>query len=229
MQDIPAVFQAFLGAGYHVAGDSLGEKKIFTGDSTFAQEWPEALAQWHRLYEEDIVGAESISLTGTQLKEDFLAGNLAMFITGPWDLADISASGLPWGIAPVPAAPGGETYATGAPDPGFAISSKAEGAELEAAKRLISFLASQEGLGLMSESFGALLNTSDYQVEVAPECQEIYDDYLKESKIYLPMNYWDHASDALRLEGIALFQHAVQGEISLDEVAAGMDAKLSAL
>lgn len=229
VQDIPAIFQAFLGAGYHVAGDAQGEKKIFTGESTFAREWPEAVSQWYRLYEKGIVGAESISLAGTQLKEDFLAGNLAMFVTGPWDLSDISASGLSWGISPVPAAPGGATFATGAPDPGLAISAKAEGAELEAAKKFIAFVASQEGLTIIAENFGTLINTSDFEVEVAPEYEELYTGYLKESKIYLPMNYWDHASDALQVEGTALFQRLIQGEITVDEVAAGMDAKLATL
>ncbi|RAX22249.1 MULTISPECIES: ABC transporter substrate-binding protein [Actinomyces] len=229
VQDIPSMFQAFLGAGYDLAGDERGEKKIFTGESTFAEEWPEPMKQWYRLYDEGIVGAESVSLTGTQLKEDFIAGNLAMFITGPWDLADIAASGLNWGISPMPAAPGGEPFATGAPDPGFAISASAQGEELEAAKKFITFLASQEGLRLANEHIGTLVNTSDFTVEVAPEYQGLYDDYLKTSKIYLPMNYWDHASDALQLEGIALCQQLVQGQITVEQVAAGMDTKLASL
>lgn len=229
VQDIPSMFQAFLGAGYDVAGDTEGEKKIFSGESTFVQEWPVPLKQWYRVYEEGIVGAESISLTGTQIKEDFVAGNLAMFVTGPWDIPDLTASGINWGISPMPAAPGGEPFATGAPDPGFAISSKAEGAELEAAKAFITFLASQDGLKLAADNIGTLVNTSDFTVEVQPEYQDMYDDYLKTSKIYLPMNYWERGSDALQLEGIALFQQLVQGQITIEQVAAGMDAKLASL
>lgn len=182
-----------------------------------------------RRCDEGIVGAESISLTGTQIKEDFVAGNLAMFVTGPWDIPDLTASGINWGISPMPAAPGGEPFATGAPDPGFAISSKAEGAELEAAKAFITFLASQDGLKLAADNIGTLVNTSDFTVEVQPEYQDMYDDYLKTSKIYLPMNYWERGSDALQLEGIALFQQLVQGQITIEQVAAGMDAKLASL
>ncbi|WP_284328636.1 ABC transporter substrate-binding protein [Demequina litorisediminis] len=161
------IFQGFLGDGYAADGNAVGEAIIFDGESTFAEEWPEPMTQWMRIYDEGIVGAETISLTGDQVRDEFVAGNVAMYITGPWDLATLDESGIDYGMTFQPGI-GGENVGAGASDPGFAISSSAEGAELEAAKEFVEWLATPEALALQSEHWGSMSTSTAYDTEVNP-------------------------------------------------------------
>ncbi|WP_172119492.1 ABC transporter substrate-binding protein [Actinomyces faecalis] len=229
LAEIPGILAAFLGARYEKAGQSEGERQIFIGETTFAKEWTPAVTQWSRLYTEGIVGTEAVSLTADQVRDDFLAGNTAMFVTGPWNFARLTEAGLDWALAPVPALADGQPYVAGAADPGIAVASRLEGAKKEAALKFVSFLASQEGLELQARQFGAMINTADYSVEVVPQYEGLYEDYVRQSRYYLPMSYWDKAPDALQIEAQAQLQQLVQGQVSPEQVGQALDRKLASL
>ena len=133
VDDVPKIFQAFLGAKYDLAGDTEAEKAIFEGKSTFEKEWTPELEQWYRLWDEDLVTRDAVGIDGNAVKTQFLNGELATMTTGPWDFKDLKSSNLNFGIAPVPALDGGEVYGAGSPSPGLAIYSKISDKKLDAA------------------------------------------------------------------------------------------------
>lgn len=226
--ELSRIFQGFLGDGYAADGNAVGEAIIFDGESTFAEEWPEPMTQWMRIYDEGIVGAETISLTGDQVRDEFVAGNVAMYITGPWDLATLDESGIDYGMTFQPGI-GGENVGAGASDPGFAISSSAEGAELEAAKEFVEWLATPEALALQSEHWGSMSTSTAYDTEVNPAYTQLYTESLKTSQFYLSMEHWLAGAEPLQVEAQAQQQLLIQGSVTADEVAAAMDTKLGNL
>ncbi|GAA3862200.1 ABC transporter substrate-binding protein [Tessaracoccus defluvii] len=228
VDDIPRIPQGFFGDQYAVEGAPESEGVIFDGESTFADEWTEALTQWKRIYDEGIVGMETVSLTGQQVRDEFIAGNVAMFITGPWDLPALDESGVNFGMQFQPGIDGG-TYGAGASDPGFAISAKTEGAKRDASVKLLEWLATPEALALQSEHWGSMSTSTAYDTEVNPVYQTIYAEGLKESKFYLSMEHWKRGADAIQVEATAQFQQMVQGQITPRQVGEALDVKLGNL
>lgn len=229
VDDVPKIFQSFLGAQFALHGPEGGERAIFEGDATFAELWPEALEQYNRLFTEGVLGAEAVGLNGDQVRDGFVNGNVAMVMAGPWDIAALDEAGIDYEFALTPAAPGGEQFGAGAPDPGFAISSSTEGAQLEASRTFIEWLVSPEGLSALHDATGDITTTSNFQVAVAPQYETIYKDGLLESKFYLSMTHWLVGADALQVEATALIQQMAQGQLTPLQVAEGMDAKLATI
>ena len=228
VSEIPRIPQGFLGDKYAAAGTPEGEAVIFDGGSTFADEWTEPLTQWKRIYDEGIVGMETVSLTGEQVRDEFIAGNVAMFITGPWDLGALDESGVNYGMQFQPGLDGA-TYGAGATDPGFAISAKTEGAEYEASVKLLEWLATPEALALQSEHWGSMSTSTAYDTEVNPVYATIYAEGLKESKFYLSMEHWKRGADAIQVEAVAQIQQMIQGQVTPRQVGEAVDVKLGNL
>lgn len=79
--------------------------------------------------------------------EQFLNGNVGMFMEGPWQINNLKQADFEWGIAPVPATPTGRT--TPVSGSGFAISSRTQH-PLEAWTAL-RFLTGTDSLGRLAE------------------------------------------------------------------------------
>jgi len=228
VDDVPKIFQAFLGAKYDLAGDTEAEKAIFEGKSTFEKEWTPELEQWYRLWDEDLVTRDAVGIDGNAVKTQFLNGELATMTTGPWDFKDLKSSNLNFGIAPVPALDGGEVYGAGSPSPGLAIYSKISDKKLDAAKKFLNFYISEDSLQVQSDN-GDAITATNFSSKVIPEYEDVYNNGLRKSKYYLSMNYWTKSPDVLQQEAKAQAQQVVQGAITPRQAAKNMDAKLASL
>lgn len=226
--EVSRIFQGFLGSGYAADGNVEGEKIIFDGSSTFEEEWTEPLTEWMRIYDEGIVGQQSVGVTNDQVRDEFVAGNIAMFITGPWDLGAVDESGIDYGMTFQPSI-NDENFGAGATDPGFAISSKIEGAKLDAAIELVEWLATPEALELQSEHWGLASTSTAFDTPVNPAYETLYAEGLKESRFYLSMEHWKKSPDALQVEAQAQLQQLIQGQVTPQQVGEAMDAKLGGL
>jgi arabinogalactan oligomer/maltooligosaccharide transport system substrate-binding protein len=94
-----------------------------------------ALKQW---------GAEGVlnaNIDGDKAKEFFLAGQSPYYITGPWNLPDIKASGMNYAIDPLPSA-GGEPAQPFIGVNGFFLSSKSTN-KLAATQFIVNYLSTE--------------------------------------------------------------------------------------
>nr|WP_129670171.1 hypothetical protein [Phytoactinopolyspora endophytica] len=114
----------------------------------------------------------------------------------------------------------------GAASPGFAINSATDNPE--EAERFLEFLASEEGIRLYQEATGAVTTTSNYEPELDPALDIVFE-HVVEGEIYLPTISWPRHEDALRVEQVAKVQEMVMGQISPADVADALDRKLAEL
>ena len=99
----------------------------------------EAYAAW--LAEQGAAGTLSVNLTGDIAKEKFNAGASPFFITGPWNVPDMTAAGLSVAIDPIPSA-GGQPAQPFVGVQGFVISAKTKNA-LAATDFLTNYIGSE--------------------------------------------------------------------------------------
>jgi maltose-binding protein MalE len=84
-----------------------------------------------------------------RLRELFQSGQLAMWITGPWALADIRASGVPYAVAPIPAGTTEARPFTG--NQGFMLNAFSPNLQLAAAF-LTEYIATEEVMMALFEA-----------------------------------------------------------------------------
>ena len=99
----------------------------------------EAYAAW--LAEQGAAGTLSVNLTSDIAKEKFNAGASPFFITGPWNVPDMTAAGLSVAIDPIPSA-GGQPAQPFVGVQGFVISAKTKNA-LAATDFLTNYIGSE--------------------------------------------------------------------------------------
>ena len=169
----------------------------------------------------------AVGLTGDQVFDEFANGRVAMITSGPWNVTPLKevAPDLEFGIAPIPAADGGDPYLAGAASPGYAINAQSD--KIEAAKTFIEYLVSAEGV----EEFQTLSNditvTTDYEPTLDPALEAVVED-VRAGNVYLPMIAWTRSEDVLNVEAVAQIQQMVQGQVTPQEAAAALDPKLAA-
>ncbi|TDC23624.1 extracellular solute-binding protein [Streptomyces sp. 8K308] len=222
---MPGVLSAFLGAHNASIGHTMDDE-IFSGASTFEEQWTPSLEEYHRLYDEGLVTRDTVGLTGDQVDAEFANGRVAMMIAGPWAVPGLreAAPELNFRMVPVPGVDGGEPYLAGAANPGYAINPDSD--HIEAAKTFLSYLASPEGIEVLQASEGSITVTSDFDPPLDEALDPIIED-VRAGNVYLPQIGWQRAEDVLNLEAVAQIQRMVQGEISPREVAQALDDKLA--
>jgi len=95
-----------------------------------------------KLKEWGAAGVLNANIDGDKAKEFFLAGKSPYYITGPWNLPDIKASGMNYAIDELPSA-GGEAAQPFIGVNGFFLSSKSTNA-LAATKFIVNYLSTEE-------------------------------------------------------------------------------------
>ncbi|NMM94559.1 ABC transporter substrate-binding protein [Bifidobacterium oedipodis] len=214
-------FQPMLGGYYAAQGIETSAWPEMGEGGTFTEQWKTTLTEWKKLIDSGTMPKEVVGVTNDQIKQQFMTGQLAMFRSGPWDFADLDSSGIDYAVAPFPAIEGGETYVGGGPDSPYVISSQSEGDKLEAAKKFLSFLNSEEGLKLAEENIGQISVSSEYAANVDEHLQDVYDEYVTTGKYY--WTNWSQNGNVMATEMVSQFQLLMQGEASVDEVIAHMD------
>ena len=228
VDQLPTTVAAFVGAANSDMDPSLDEL-IFSGESTFEEQWTESLEQYNRLYTEGIVSTDVLGLDGDMIRDEFANGRVAIMSAGPWTIAPVreAAPDLNFLMAPIPGIEGGKPFVAGAASPGYAINSKSGEAEQAAAKVFLTWLATPEAVELINTLTGDVTVTSDFE----PVTDEVFApmaESIRTGQLYLPMISWQRSEDVLNVEAVAQIQRMIQGDIQPADVAKALDAKLAA-
>lgn len=227
VDQLPTTVSAMLGAKTAQMDPSMDEL-IFSGESTFQEEWTPILEEYNQLFTQDLVSSDVVALDGDQVRDEFANERVAIINAGPWIINAVEEANpdLNWSFGQVPGLEDGEPYQAGAAAPGYAISAKSDEAKQKAAKTFLTWLASEDGVEMFHEATNDVTVTENFEPEVNPVFESMVEP-IRDGKLYLPMISWQRDEDLLNVEVVAQIQRMIQGEISPDEVAAALDAKLS--
>lgn len=227
VDQLPTSVSAMLGAQTSQMDPSMDEL-IFSGDSSFAEQWTPVLEEYNRLFEEDLVSADVVALDGDQVRDEFANERVAIINAGPWIINAVEEANpdLNWSFGQVPGIEGGMPFQAGAAAPGYAISAKSGEEQQEAAKTFLSWLASEDGVEMFHEATNDVTVTENFEPEVHPVFEPMVEP-IRAGDLYLPMISWQRSEDVLNVEVVAQIQRMIQGQISPSEVAAALDAKLA--
>lgn len=227
VDQLPTTVSAMLGAQTSQMDPTMDEL-IFSGESTFAEQWTPILEDYNQLYTEGLVSADVVALDGDQVRDEFANERVAVINAGPWIINAVEEANpdLNWSFGQVPGRDGGMPFQAGAAAPGYAISANADEEKQEAVKTFLTWLASEEGVEMFHEATNDVTVTENFQPEVNPVFEPLVEP-IREGQLYLPMISWQRDEDRLNIEVVAQIQRMIQGAIPPEEVAASLDAKLS--
>lgn len=226
MEDPSVVSGSFspqLGGYYAKQGITGGDDEIFDGKTTFSKAWTPLLTQWDKMVKDGVMPADTVGVNADQIKQEFENGQLAMFRSGPWDFKDLNTSKVNYAMGAFPGLDGGEPYVGGGPDSPYTISSKISGAKLQASAKFLSFINSAKGLKLAQENLNQISTSKAYTTKVAPQMQQVYEDYIKPGRYYW-VN-WPTGGTVMGQEVAAQWQLLIQGKSTPAQVTAALDAK----
>lgn len=123
---------------------------------TFATDGPKALGYLQSLVDDGSMSSAVANYTQEDARTQFVAGKTAMMINGPWELANLKDAGINFGVAPLPA---GVDSATGLG--GENVVTFAQGKNLAAGEKFMTFLASAEGATVYVGESGQLSARKD--------------------------------------------------------------------
>ncbi|MGG7135612.1 ABC transporter substrate-binding protein [Bifidobacterium catenulatum] len=208
-------------------GVDVPDQDIWDGKTTFTDAWGPAVEAWGKAVKEGVIPTKSVGLSADQIKQEFVNGSLAVMRSGPWDLEDVKASGVNFGVAAMPAIDGGEQWINGGPDQGFAIAEKATDNEKAAAEKFLSYLNSEEGLKAFTSAAGTMSLSDNYQAEPPAELKDVVDTYFAANKFY--WYNWSKSPAAMTTVMTDQQQKLVQGKISASDMTKALDSKWSSL
>lgn len=228
VDQMPITVSAWIGARSAAMDPSLDDQ-IFSGESSFAEEWTPALEEYDRLFEEGLASRDVVGLDGDMVRDEFANERVAMFAGGPWVIQALREASpeLEFAFAPVPAIDGGEPSVAGAASPGYAINSASDEAAQDAARTFLGWLASPEGVEIFQTETNDVTVTDDYTPVVDPAFEPLVP-AIREGELYLPMIAWQRAEDVLNVEAVAQLQRMIQDQVTPADAAASLDTKLAA-
>lgn len=228
VDQMPTTVSAMIGAKSSTMEPPLDDE-IFAGESTFAEQWTDVLDEYNRLYTEELVSSDVVALDGDMVRDEFAAGRVAIINAGPWIIGPVkdAAPDMDWSFGKIPGLDGASPYVAGAAAPGYAINSASDEAKQEAAKVFLAWLASPEGVEIAQAQTNDVTVTSDFEPPVDPIFEPLAAS-IRDGELYLPMIAWQRAEDVLNVEAVAQIQRMIQGQITPEQVAEALDAKLAA-
>jgi N,N'-diacetylchitobiose transport system substrate-binding protein len=255
--DVPETWDDLIAAGevieaetdldpIHVAGDynhmiapmvwqAGGEIAVEDGDAWDPQvdsaEGREAFGMYADLFERGWSPDGAISWNSVDVRDAFTNGESAMMVGGGWDLAPVLADNPELegsvGSALLPEGPGGsrDTFAGGSHLVSFAE------ADQELAASFIEFMLEPDQVTTFTEAVGFLPGTVSGIEASDADGDELYGAFttqmIEHSRSYPPSGAWGE------IEGNAVFTNAIQrvlqGELSVDEAVAEVDAEMDAV
>lgn len=223
-QDAAAGFTAPLYGSEVVAKNPTAVQDIYDGKNTFKDTWTEPITMWKQLVDNGYLSSDMLGSTSDEIVTAFATGQVAMIITGSWNLNTI-ASINPELNYECMAVPGKEEgYYCGALNVGLCINSASENTEL--AKAFLEFAVSPEGLEAQYKGYGGFTVAEGYTPELPAEIVDAVEG-VKAGKYYIPMADWLSYTESLRLTYIQSLQDCMAGTITPEEAATRMDEKLA--
>ncbi|MDP3952763.1 ABC transporter substrate-binding protein [Microbacterium sp.] len=227
VDQMPTTVSAMIGAKSSTMDTTLDDE-IFSGESSFEDQWTGVLEEYNRLYTEELVSPDVVALDGDMVRDEFAAGRVAIINAGPWIIGPVkeAAPDMDWSFGKIPGLDGGSPYVAGAAAPGYAINSASDEAHQEAAKVFLGWLASPEGVEIAQAQTNDVTVTSDFDPPVDPIFEPLAAS-IRDGQLYLPMIAWQRSEDVLNVEAVAQIQRMIQGQIPPKQVAEALDAKLA--
>lgn len=227
VDQMPTTVSAMIGAKSSTMETSLDDE-IFSGESSFEDQWTGVLEEYNRLYTEELVSPDVVALDGDMVRDEFAAGRVAIINAGPWIIGPVkeAAPDMDWSFGKIPGLDGGTPYVAGAAAPGYAINSASDEAHQEAAKVFLRWLASPEGVEIAQAQTNDVTVTSDFDPPVDPIFEPLAAS-IRDGQLYLPMIAWQRSEDVLNVEAVAQIQRMIQGQVTPQQVAEALDAKLA--
>ncbi len=227
VDQMPTTVSAMIGAKSSTMETSLDDE-IFSGESSFEDQWTGVLEEYNRLYTEELVSPDVVALDGDMVRDEFAAGRVAIINAGPWIIGPVkeAAPDMDWSFGKIPGLDGGTPYVAGAAAPGYAINSASDEAHQGAAKVFLRWLASPEGVEIAQAQTNDVTVTSDFDPPVDPIFEPLAAS-IRDGQLYLPMIAWQRSEDVLNVEAVAQIQRMIQGQVTPQQVAEALDAKLA--
>lgn len=228
VDQMPTTVSSWVGAQSSTMDPTLDDL-IFSGGSTFEEQWTQALTEYNRLFTEGIMSKDVVGLDGDMVRDEFANGRVAIINAGPWIIAPVreAAPDLNFTYSAIPGIDGNAPFLAGAASPGYAINSASDEAKQAAAKTFLTFLSSPEGVEVYQAQTNDVTVTSDFDPPV-DEAFAPLAGAIRAGDLYLPMISWQRSEDILNVEAVAQIQRMIQGQITPEQVTAAMDAKLAA-
>lgn len=223
-QDAAASFTAALYGSEAVAKNPTVVQDIYDGKTTFKDTWTEPVTMWKQLIDKGYLSSDMLGATSDEIVTAFATGQVAMMITGSWNLNTIDSINpdLNYECMAVPGT--SEGYYCGCLNVGASINSASK--NLELAKAFLEFSVSPEGLEAQYKGYGGFTVAEGYTPDLPKEIADAVEG-VKEGKYYIPMADWQSYTESLRLTYIQGLQDCMAGTITPEEVAARMDEKLA--
>jgi raffinose/stachyose/melibiose transport system substrate-binding protein len=218
--------------GLLVSGQVLGieaDNRIFSGQSTFAQEWLTPLAMYDQLYTEGLIPSSVVSLTDAEFDSELANGQLGALGSGPWDVTAVQQDNpkAPLKMLPVPGAKAGQEFWCGAPNQGWAIHSKSS--NLDAAVAFVNWLATPEALENYAKLSGDIITTTNYASPVPSSLTETAAAARSSNYYFTGISWPTKYSELLGDVAIAEVNLMIQGKATPRQVLTAMDAEVQKL
>ncbi|BDZ41406.1 ABC transporter substrate-binding protein [Paraoerskovia sediminicola] len=227
VDQMPTTVSAMVGAKTAEMDPSVDDL-IFSGESTFEEQWTPIVEEYNRLYTEGIVSSDVVALDGDQVRDEFANERVAIINAGPWIIGAVKEANpeLDFTFGQIPGLADGAPYQAGAASPGYAINSASDEAHQEAAKTFLAYLSSPQGVEVMQAQTNDVTVTDDFEPPVDPVFEPMVEP-IRSGDLYLPMISWQRSEDILNVEAVAQMQRMIQGQIEPVDVTKAMDAKLA--
>lgn len=226
-----APIEAWIGNESKKAGEPL-DQRIAEGKTTFAKVYGPLYKQWDRLITEGVMSTKVTGLADDQVRSEFSGGRVAVMPSGYWDVNTFNQAKINYSFGRYPMLHKGDTpFTSGGADAGYGINGKISGAELDAARKWMTFISSPEGAELSQKNLGSVPSTKNYDAKIDEHYKEPYDLYVKTGNVYLNSSHWVgvNGKSNLRGETYSQLQQVVLKQESPLQAAKNLDEKLATL
>ncbi|MFY9262828.1 MAG: sugar ABC transporter substrate-binding protein [Actinomycetaceae bacterium] len=231
--DVPTTWDELYDVGMELSGDgknALALSAIKSEQGTFqvlpfvwqtggdldnyAESGAEALTYLKKLIDDGVVSSAVTNYTQEDARTQFVTENVAMMINGPWELQNLQAEDIDFGVAMLPK---GEINATGLG--GENIVAFAGSAHPEEAQLFMEFMALGEGAEIYLNASGQLSARADLagQLEVSnDENMKVFEEQMQYTHARAYGGEYNKISEAIQIS----IQSALTGAATPEEAAA---------
>lgn len=227
-----ALLGGLVGSYYaHHYGKNI-DSEIFAGKISFVDAWTEPLTLYAELYKQGLVSRAYLGLTGTEIDSLVAEGKLAIYASGPWDVATITADNpsVKLLMGPTPGPKVGQGYWVGSPNVAWAVNSKAR--DPEVALAFLAFLASPQSQKLYIAKQGYPGTMSNYSPSV-PSVLRLAAPAARSSSYYFYATSWAKVAPQiephLAVELGADLENMIEGKMTATGVLRALDSQLAKL
>jgi raffinose/stachyose/melibiose transport system substrate-binding protein len=207
--------------------DMAFDDKINTGETKFSDGYLGALNMWNNdMVKTGIISKDMAGMSDDQRFDEFTTGKAAMTISGPWALSTFRQKNpdLDFAIMPFPGT-SGDLWTLGCPNVGISISAKTS--NMDAAKALLDFIGSDEGLALYQKITNNFIGVKGIEYELDPVLEPMRQ-YAESGKFAFPVANWNNSSVIAQMVEKGM-QGIVLGATTPDKLVQDVDAKVADL